>query len=577
MIYESFIHRTNEGYSFMTIRKGLFPVTAALLLVASGCAGQSADAPSEVPFTAGAYPVDAAAECERDDAGQLKPGLARIDAPDERTVIFTLCVTDPTFLQKMTIVTYGINDSGYLAAAAADGSILSAPNGTGPLQLISWSKDQEEVVLGRFNDYWGEKAASERIVLKWQGDSAARLVQLEAGVVDGIDNVAADDIETLSANSDYQVMKRLPVTTLFAGVNTSFKPFDDIRVRQAIAMAIDSARIVENFYPAGSAPATHYVPCAITYGCEGEAWWPTDRDRARALLAEAGYPDGFKTRIVYRDAVRASNPDPTGIATDLQAQLAEIGIDAMLEVQEATVFDANSFSGLIDGIFIRGWTPDYLDPLNFLYRNLVTNNLMFGGVVEAIAAPLRAASSKPNSPERASLFAEANNALREAAILTPLGHGSSAVAWASSVQGAHSSPITDENFADVSIAGEEQLVFLQSVEPASLYCADETENNNLRICSQINESLYTIKAGGTEIIPSLATSCESNKNLTVWTCTLRDGVRFHNGARFDAGDVRDSYAAQWDCAHPSHVGRSGLFRYWEFMSSFLNPDRCVTE
>ena len=548
----------------------------ALLFAAAGCVGQSADAPSEVLFTAGAYPVDAAAECERDEAGQLKPGLARIDAPDEQTVIFTLCVTDPTFLQKMTIVSYGINDSGYLAAAAADGSILSAPNGTGPLQLISWSKDQEEVVLGRFNDYWGEKAASERIVLKWQGDSAARLVQLEAGVVDGIDNVAADDIETLSANSDYQVMKRLPVTTLFAGVNTSFKPFDDIRVRQAIAMAIDSARIVENFYPAGSAPATHYVPCAITYGCEGEAWWPTDRDRARALLAEAGYPDGFKTRIVYRDAVRASNPDPTGIATDLQAQLAEIGIDATLEVQESTVFDANTLSGLIDGIFIRGWTPDYLDPLNFLYRNLVTNNVMFGGVVEAIAAPLRAASSTPNSPERASLFAEANNALREAAILTPLGHGSSAVAWASSVRGAHSSPITDENFAVVSIEGKEQLVFLQSVEPASLYCADETENNNLRICSQINESLYTIETGGTEPVPSLATSCESNKNLTVWTCTLRAGVRFHNGARFDAGDVRDSYAAQWDCAHPAHVGRSGVFRYWEFMSSFLNSDRCAT-
>jgi len=118
---------------------------------------------------------------------------------------------------------------------------------------------------------------------------------------------------------------------------------------------------------------------------------------------------------------------------------------------------------------------------------------------------------------------------------------------------------------------------LQSVGPASLYCADETDNNNLRICSQIHESLYTIETGGTEATPSLATACEPNASLTVWTCTLRDGVRFHNGARFDAGDVRDSYAAQWDCAHPSHVGRSGLFRYWEFMSSFLNPDRCVTE
>jgi peptide/nickel transport system substrate-binding protein len=560
----------------MTSHLRALALLTALLFAAAGCAGQSADTPSEVPFTAGAYPVDAAAECERDEAGQLKPGLARIDAPDERTVVFTLCATDPTFLQKMTIVSYGINDSGYLAAATADGSILTTPNGTGPLQLISWSTEQEQVVLGRFDDYWGEKAASEQIVFKFQGDSAARRLQLEAGVVDGIDNVAADDIKALSANSDYQVMTRLPATTLYAGVNTTFKPFDDIRVRQAIAMTIDSKRIVENFFPVGSAPATHYVPCAVIYGCEGDAWWPTDLVRARALLEEAGYPDGFKTRIVYRDAVRVSNPDPTGIATDLQAQLAAIGIDATLEVQESTVFDANVLSGLLDGIFIRGWTPDYLDPLNYMYRNLVSDYQKFGAAFESIAAPLRAASTTPNSPDRAALFAEANNALREAAILTPLGHGSSAVAWASSVRGAHSSPIADENFAVVSVDGRGQVVFMQSVEPASLYCADETDNNNLRICSQINESLYTIETGGTEPVPSLATSCESNKNLTVWTCTLREGVRFHNGARFDAGDVRDSYAAQWDCAHPAHVGRSGLFRYWEFMSSFLNSDRCST-
>jgi ABC-type transport system substrate-binding protein len=560
----------------MTIRKNLFPVTATLLLVASGCAGQSAQAPSEVPFTAGAYPVDAAAECERDEAGQLKPGLARIEAPDELTVIFTLCAADPTFLQKMTVVSYGINDSGYLAAATADGSILTTPNGTGPLKLVAWPTEQEEVVLGRFEEYWGEKSASERVIFKWQGDSAARLVQLRAGTVDGIDNVAANDIEALSVDPEYQVFKRLPAATLYAGVNTAFKPFDDIRVRQAIAMTIDSQRIVENFFPAGSAAATHYVPCVITYGCEGESWWPTDLETARELLAEAGYPDGFKTRIVFRDAVRVSNPDPTGIATDLQAQLAAVGIEATLEVQETTTFDANSVAGLIDGIFIRGWIPDYLDPLNYMYRTLVGDYQKFGAVFESIAAPLRAASITPNSPQRAALFAEANDALREAAILTPLGHGSSAVAWSSAVNGAHSSPIADENFAQVSVNGKEQVVFLQSGEPASLYCADETDNNVLRMCSQIHESLYTIETGGTELVPSLATACEPNKSLTVWTCTLREGVRFHNGARFDAGDVRDSYAAQWDCAHPAHVGRSGLFRYWEFMSSFLNSDRCST-
>jgi ABC-type transport system substrate-binding protein len=476
----------------------------------------------------------------------------------------------------MTVVSYGINDSGYLAAATADGSILTAPNGTGPLKLVAWSTEQEEVVLGRFEEYWGERSASERVVFKWQGDSAARLVQLRAGTVDGIDNVAANDIEALSVDPAYQVMTRLPATTLYAGVNTAFEPFNDIRVRQAIAMTISSKRIVENFFPAGSATATHYTPCAVIYGCEGESWWPTDLNRARELLAEAGYPDGFKTRIVFRDAVRVSNPDPTGIATDLQAQLAAVGIDAALEVQEPTTFDTNVLSGLLDGIFIRGWTPDYLDPLNYMYRNIVGDHQKFGAAFESIAAPLRAASITPNSPQRAALFAEANNALREAAILTPLGHGSSAVAWSSAVNGAHSSPIADENFAQVSINGREQVVFLQSVEPASLYCADETDNNVLRMCSQINESLYAIETGGTEPIPSLATTCEPNKKLTVWTCTLREGVRFHNGARFDAGDVRDSYAAQWDCALPTHVGRSGLFRYWEFMSSFLNNDRCST-
>jgi ABC-type transport system substrate-binding protein len=549
---------------------------AALLIAASGCAGQTASAPNELPFAAGAYPVEAAAVCELDEAGAPKPGLARIDAPDERTVIFTLCATDPTFLQKMTIVSYGINDSGYLASATADGSILTTPNGTGPLKLVAWSTEQEEVVLGRFEEYWGEKSASERVVFKWQGDSAARLVQLRAGTVDGIDNVAANDIEALAVAPEYQVFTRLPATTLYAGVNTAFEPFNDIRVRQAIAMTISSKRIVENFFPAGSAIATHYVPCVITYGCEGESWWPTDLNRARELLAEAGYPDGFKTRIVYRDAVRVSNPDPTGIATDLQAQLAEVGIDVTLEVQESTTFDANVLSGQLDGIFIRGWTPDYLEPLNYMYRTLVGDYQKFGAAFESIAAPLRAASATPNSPQRAALFAEANNALREAAILTPLGHGSSAVAWSSVVNGAHSSPIADENFAQVSINGREQVVFLQSVEPASLYCADETDNSVLRICSQIHESLYTIETGGTKALPSLATSCEPSKNLTVWTCTLREKVRFHNGARFDAGDVRDSYAAQWDCANPAHVGRSGVFRYWEFMSSFLNNDRCST-
>ena len=75
--------------------------------------------------------------------------------------------------------------------------------------------------------------------------------------------------------------------------------------------------------------------------------------------------------------------------------------------------------------------------------------------------------------------------------------------------------------------------------------------------------------------PRLATGCDvSDDGLSV-TCAIRPNVRFHNGAKLDAADVLDSFAAAWDCAHPLHVGRTGDFRAWSWIMGTLNPDRCA--
>ena len=88
---------------------------------------------------------------------------------------------------------------------------------------------------------------------------------------------------------------------------------------------------------------------------------------------------------------------------------------------------------------------------------------------------------------------------------------------------------------------------MQGAEPPGLYCADETDGEALRVCQQMMEALYAYEIAGTAPEPALAEVCESNAELTTWTCTLRQGVTFHDGATLDANDVVLSYAVAVGC------------------------------
>ena len=120
--------------------------------------------------------------------------------------------------------------------------------------------------------------------------------------------------------------------------------------------------------------------------------------------------------------------------------------------------------------------------------------------------------------------------------------------------------------------GRDILVCMQNAYPISLYCADETDGETLRICEQMTESAVRLRGrrhgSRSRRWPPAA---RRNAEATVWTCTLRDGVKFHDGARFDAGDVVDTFAVQWDLDHPLHIGRTGVFEYWAgFFGQYLN-------
>ena len=186
---------------------------------------------------------------------------------------------------------------------------------------------------------------------------------------------------------------------------------------------------------------------------------------------------------------------------------------------------------------------------------------------------VKAGGESADDAEREKQYGLANDLIKEHVPAVIIAHGGSATAFKADVEGAHSSPLGNESFAVMKAGDRDTLSWMQNAEPIGLYCADETDGESLRACEQVKESLYGYQIGSTAPVPALATECTASEDLTVWTCTLRDGVTFHDGSTFDASDVVASFAAQWDVASPLHVGRSGSFEYWPALigGGFLNP------
>jgi ABC-type transport system substrate-binding protein len=548
-------------------------VLASLMLVACQPAGPATEEvvveeepTEEVMEEAPFEPTSLVApDCEY--GGKIKS----IEAVDQYTVKFTMCKSDPAFEAKIAFTPFGIQPAEHIAATGGTGDLLRNPIGTGPFMLESWESG-DSITMKRFEDYWGEKPPFETLVYRWATESATRLLELQAGTVDMITNVGPDDIATVEADSNLVLIPVANPNTLYLAMTNTFTPFDDVRVRQAVAMGIDRQRIIDTFFPAGSEVASHFTPCSLPNGCQGEPWYDFDPEAGRALLAEAGFPDGFTTSIFYRDVVRGYLPEVSSVAVEFQTQLRDnLGIEAEVVVMESGEFIAESQAGNLDGFYLLGWGADYPHVTNFLDYHFGQGTTQFGNTFDEIVAPLLEASTIADLDTAAPLYEQANNAIRELVPMVPISHAASASAARATVTNAHYPPFGAPQFNLVD-PGKDTLVFMQNAEPISLYCADESDGESLSPCQQIVETLLQYKNDSGETEPALATSCDANADSTEFVCHLREGVQFHDGSSLDANDVVASWAAGLDAANPYHVGNTGTFTYYAYLwDSFINP------
>ncbi len=233
---------------------------------------------------------------------------------------------------------------------------------TGPYRVAEFVP-RRRVLLVRNPDYVGTPAWLDTFELKLGVSPINAIAQIRRGKADGgFFEIPPGAFARLRSDAYWsqQVMVADGINTEFLFMNTRVKPFDDVRVRQAVNWAIDR-RALMKVYSGKAVVATEFLPPSMPGYAPGERYQAPDRDRARALLREAGYPNGFETRLYGW----TTEPGPR-LLTVVQQQLAEVGIRASLDLGEAagyTTMAGNVSKKIPFGIY--GWYADYLDPSNF--------------------------------------------------------------------------------------------------------------------------------------------------------------------------------------------------------------------
>jgi len=335
-------------------------------------------------------------------------------------------------------------------------------------------------------------------------------------------------------------------------------------VRQAVALSVNKAELVKAFFPPTAVAASQFTPPGIFGHSDSLADWPYDPGRARALLAQAGYPSGFKAKLWVMGIGRPYFPNPDRVGEALQAYLAAVGIQAEIVTYDWGTYLKKVRAGEAD-LFLNGWIADYPDATNFLDTFFGAGaDGSLGGQFPELMGMLQEGGATLDAANRQGIYDRANTFIHDQVPAVPLVHNSTAVAFRKDVKGVQPSPFSQEFFYPVSVAGKDHLIFARGGDSVGLDCVDESDLESQMVCAQIFEPLVRFKPGTTEVIPGLAERWEVSDDLKTWTFTLRPGVKFHDGTPLDADAVVFNFERWWDKANPYHVGHTGSFVMWGY-------------
>ena len=303
------------------------------------------------------------------------PGLIQdvhVDSPLK--VTFKLARPYGPFLRNLCMPSFAIGSPTAIKADIV--AFDHHPIGSGPYELAEWVRD-DHITL-RANPSYEPHPVYTTVILRDIPDQATSVLELQKGDIDGLSDLRPDDAKNLAKNPAITVYRQPSNNVSYLAMNEDKKPFGDVRVRQAIAYAIDVPAIVKAFYPTGGMVANTWLPPGMLGDTPSVRAYPHDIAKAKALLAQAGLAGGFSTELYYGTAPRPYMPEPQRVAEAIAADLKQIGINVTLEPFEWAVYLSKIKNGEHPMCLI-GWTGDNGDPDNFLYVLLDKDSAIKGG------------------------------------------------------------------------------------------------------------------------------------------------------------------------------------------------------
>ncbi len=292
--------------------------------------------------------------------------IANIEKLDATTVRFTLTQPNAPFLADLAMDFASIQSAEYADALTKLGKpelIDQDAIGTGPFELVQYQKDAT-IRYRAFADFWGAKPKIDTLVFAITKDPAVRMAKLRANECQIAPYPSPADLPALRADPNLTVLQQPGLNIGYLAFNVKKKPFDDVRVRRAINMAIDKKAILDAVYQGSGEPAKNLIPPTMwSYNTKVEDF-KYDPEAARKLLAEAGLSGGFETDLWAMPVQRPYNPDARRIGELMQADLAKVGIKAKIVSYEWGEYRKRVQAG--DHMMAQlGWTGDNGDPDNF--------------------------------------------------------------------------------------------------------------------------------------------------------------------------------------------------------------------